>query len=62
MTADKPLWTGTVTAPKHSSLNKIQRCMALAIRKLTFTWLPTRLLPMLPNGETEKLVSGFFFF
>jgi hypothetical protein len=36
--------------------------MALAIRKLTFTWLPTRLLPMLPNGETEKLVSGFFFF
>jgi hypothetical protein len=49
-----------MTAPAFPSLNKIQHHIALAIGKLTFTWPPTRFLPMLPNKETEKLVSCFF--
>jgi hypothetical protein len=52
---------GTVTAPEFLSLNEIQHRVVLAIGKSTFMWPPARLLPILPNGETEKLVSGFFF-
>jgi hypothetical protein len=42
------------------SLNEIERHVVLAIEKSTFTWPPVRLLLMLPNKETEKLVSCRF--
>jgi hypothetical protein len=61
MTADRAPWTGTMTAPAFLSPNEIQRRVVLAIGKSTFTWPSARLLPMLPNGETEKFVSCFFF-
>jgi hypothetical protein len=62
MTADKAPRTGTVTTPELLSQNEIQCRVALAIGKSIFTWPPTRFLPMLPNGDTEKLVSGLLFF
>jgi hypothetical protein len=46
-----------MTVPTFPSLNEIQHRVALAIGKSTFTWPPTRLLPMLLNKETKKLVS-----
>jgi hypothetical protein len=49
-----------MTAPASPLLNEIQRCVEQAIGKSTYTWPPTRLLPMLPNKETEKLVSCRF--
>jgi hypothetical protein len=49
-----------MTTPAFPLLNEIQRRMAQAIEKSTYTWPPTRLLPMLPNKETEKLVSCRF--
>jgi hypothetical protein len=49
-----------MTASAFSSLNVIQHLVALAIGKSTFMWLPVRLLPMLPNKETKKLVSCRF--
>jgi hypothetical protein len=54
-------WTGTMAIPAFPSLNEIQCCVALAIGKSIFTWPLARLLPMLPNGETKKFVSCFFF-
>jgi hypothetical protein len=31
--------------------------MAQVIGRLTYSWLPSRMLPMLPNAGTEKFVS-----
>jgi hypothetical protein len=50
-----------MTTPAFLPRNEIQRHVALAIGKLTFTWPPARHLPMLPKGEIEKFVSCFFF-
>jgi hypothetical protein len=60
MMTDRAPWTGTLTALAFPSPNKIERCMAQAIRKSTYTWTPTQLLLMLPNKETEKLVCRRF--
>jgi hypothetical protein len=57
MTADWAPWTGTVTAPTLPSPLEVQRSMAQAIGKLTYSWPPARLLLMLPHEGTEKFVS-----
>jgi hypothetical protein len=31
--------------------------VAQAIRRSTYSWPPSRLLPMIPNAGTEKVVS-----
>jgi hypothetical protein len=49
MTADRPPWTGTVTAPSLPSLLEVQRRMVQAIGRSTYLWTPSRLLPMLNN-------------
>jgi hypothetical protein len=49
-----------MTASAFPSPNEIQRRVALAIGESTFTSLPTRLLPMLPNREAEKMVNFRF--
>jgi hypothetical protein len=49
-----------MTALVFPSLNEIQCCVVLVIGKSTFTWPPAWLLSMLPNKETEKLVSCRF--
>jgi hypothetical protein len=46
-----------VTAPELPSPLEVQRCMAQAIGRSTNSWLPARMLPMLPNSGTEKFVS-----
>jgi hypothetical protein len=51
---------GTMTTPAFPLLNEIQCRVVLAIGKSTFTWPSARLLPMLPNKETENLVSCCF--
>jgi hypothetical protein len=48
---------GTVTAPLPSSLLEVQRRVAQAIRRSTYSWLPSRMLPMPPNVGTKKFVS-----
>jgi hypothetical protein len=45
-----------MAAPAFPSLNEIQRRVAQAIEKSTYTWPHVRLLPMLLNKETVKLV------
>jgi hypothetical protein len=50
-----------MTALELSSLNEIQCRVSLAIGRSIFVWPPSELLPMLPNKETKKLVSNFFF-
>jgi hypothetical protein len=57
MTADRPPWTGIVTAPTLPSPLEVQRRMAQAIEKSTYSWPPARLLQMLPHEGTEKFVS-----
>jgi hypothetical protein len=57
MTTDRAPWVGTVTAPLPPSLLEVQRRMAQAIGRSTYSWLPSRMLPMLPNAGTEKFVS-----
>jgi hypothetical protein len=57
MTADKAPWVGTVTAPELPSPLKVQRHVAQAIARATYSWPPSRMLPMLPNAGTEKFVS-----
>jgi hypothetical protein len=54
---DKAPWVGTVTAPELSSPLEVQRRMAQVIRRSTYSWLPARMLSMLSNSGTEKLVS-----
>jgi hypothetical protein len=57
MTADRAPWMGTVTASTLPSPLEIQRRVAQAIGKASYSWPPTRLLPMLPHEGTKKLVS-----
>jgi hypothetical protein len=48
---------GTMTALTLPSPLEVQRRVAQAIRKFTYSWSPARLLPMLPHKGTEKFVS-----
>jgi hypothetical protein len=57
MTADRAPWVGTVTAPELPSPLEVQRRVAQAIRRAAYSWLPSRMLPMLPNAWTDKFVS-----
>jgi hypothetical protein len=59
MTADQAPWAGTVTAPFLPSPLEVQRRVAQAIERSTYSWTPSRLLPMLPNEGTEKFVSYY---
>jgi hypothetical protein len=54
MMTDRAPWTGTLTALAFPSPNKIERCMAQAIRKSTYTWTPTQLLLMLPTRRPRS--------
>jgi hypothetical protein len=58
MTADRAPWEGTVTAPSLSSSLEVHRRVAQAIGRSTYLWPPSRLLPMLPNAGTKKIVSS----
>jgi hypothetical protein len=57
MTAERAPWVGTVTAPELPSPLEVQRRVAQAIGRSTYSWPPSRMLPMLPNAGTEKIVS-----
>jgi hypothetical protein len=57
MTADRAPWEGTVTVPLPPSPLEVQRHVAQAIGRSTYSWTLSRLLPMLPNAGTEKIVS-----
>jgi hypothetical protein len=57
MTAGRAPWVGTVTAPELPSPLEVQRRVAQAIGRVTYSWPPLRMLPMLPSAETEKFVS-----
>jgi hypothetical protein len=57
MTADRAPWEGTVTAPELPSPLKVQRRVAQAIGRATYSWPPSRMLLMLPNAGIEKFVS-----
>jgi hypothetical protein len=57
MTADCPPWVGTVTAPSPPSLLEVQRRVAQAVGRSTYSWPPSRMLPMLPDAGTEKFVT-----
>jgi hypothetical protein len=46
-----------VTTPSLPSSPEVQHRVAQAIGRSTYSWLPSRLLPMLPNAGTEKVVS-----
>jgi hypothetical protein len=48
---------GIVTAPEFPSSLEVQHRVAQAIGKSTYLWPPPRMLPMLPNVGTEKIVS-----
>jgi hypothetical protein len=43
-----------VTVPLLPSLLEVQRRMAQAIERSTYSWSPSRLLPTLPNARTKK--------
>jgi hypothetical protein len=54
MTTDRAPWAGTLTAPEPPSPLEVQRRVAQAIRRLTYSWPPLRMLPMLPQrGDRE---------
>jgi hypothetical protein len=55
MTADWASWTGTVTIPSFPSPLEVQRCVAQVIGRSTYSWQPSRLLPMLPHEGTKKI-------
>jgi hypothetical protein len=57
MTADWAPWEGTVTAPSPLLSLEVQCHVAQAIGRSTYSWLLSRLLPMLPNAGTEKFAS-----
>jgi hypothetical protein len=59
MTPDRPPWMGTVTAPSLPSPLEVQHRVVQAIGRSTYSWSPSRLLPMLPNTVTEKIVSCY---
>jgi hypothetical protein len=46
-----------MTAPSLPSPLEVQRRVAQAIGRSTYSWPSSRLLPMLPNARTEKVVS-----
>jgi hypothetical protein len=50
-----------VTASELSSPLKVQRRVAQAIGRSTYSWPPYRMLPILPNTGTEKIVSCLSF-
>jgi hypothetical protein len=55
MTADRAPWVRTETAPELPLPLEVQR--RVVIGRATYSWLPSRMLPMLPNAGTEKFVS-----
>jgi hypothetical protein len=55
MTTDRAPWVGTVTAPKLPSPLEVQRRVAQAIRRATYSWPPSRMLPMLPMRGQRNL-------
>jgi hypothetical protein len=57
MTADRAPWAGTVTTPEPPEPLEVQRRVAQAIGRATYSWPPSRMLPMLSNVGTEKYVS-----
>jgi hypothetical protein len=57
LTPNRAPFEGTVTTPEPPSLDEIQHRVALAIGKASYSWPPSRLLPMLPNEGTKKHVS-----
>jgi hypothetical protein len=57
MTAVRALWEGTVIAPSLPSSLEVQRRVAQAIGRSTYSWPSSRLLLMLPNVGTKKVVS-----
>jgi hypothetical protein len=57
MTADRAPWVGTVIASLPLSLLEVQRRVAQAVGRSTYSWPPSRMLLMLPNAGTEKFVS-----
>jgi hypothetical protein len=57
MTVDRPPWAGIVTALTLPSPLEVQRHVAQAIGRSTYSWPPARLRPMLPHEGTEKIVS-----
>jgi hypothetical protein len=57
MTADRAPWVGTVTVSELPSPLEVQHRVAQAIGRATYSWPPSRMLPMLPNTGTEKIVS-----
>jgi hypothetical protein len=59
MKARRDPWEGTATAPELPSREEVQYHVSVAIGKTSYSWPPSRLLPMLPNESTEKLVSSF---
>jgi hypothetical protein len=59
MTADQAPFEGTVTAPLLPLSLEVQRRVAQAIGRLTYSWPPSQLLSMLPNAGTEKIVSCY---
>jgi hypothetical protein len=46
-------YAGTVTTPEPPSLLEVQHRVAQAIWRSTYSWPPSRMLPMLPNAGTE---------
>jgi hypothetical protein len=50
-----------VTASSLPLSLEVQRRVVQAIGRSTYSWPPSRLLPMLPNTRTEKVVSCLFF-
>jgi hypothetical protein len=55
MTADRAPWEGTVTTPLFPLPLEVQRHVAQAIGRSTYSWPPSRLLPMHPNVGPKKL-------
>jgi hypothetical protein len=52
MTADRPPWMGTVSAPFIPSLLEVQQPMVQVIGRSTYSWPLSRLLPIIPNEGT----------
>jgi hypothetical protein len=55
--ADRAPWEGTVTVSSLPSSLEVQCHVAHVIGRSTYSWPPSRLLPMLPNVGTDKVVS-----
>jgi hypothetical protein len=55
MTADRPPCVGTVTVLSPSSPLDVQSCAAQVIGRSSYSWPPSRLLPMFRNAGTKNL-------